>query len=161
MYLYTVNRHIDTQKPLVIVSSPNMLLRPPLSFGADKLHIFSTFAKSVAMPSSGTTCPKKAMLVSKSSHFLALANRLYSHRQAITNLRFAKVSSNKLPKMITSSKLTRHFLSMRPSKTLSIILENVAGATVSPKGIQRNSYKPRCEPKAVFSLSLSATLICQ
>ncbi len=74
-----------------------MLLTPPLSLGADKLHIFSTFVGSVAMPSSDTTCPKKAMLVSKSSHFHALANRLCSRRRAITSLRLAKVSLKVLP----------------------------------------------------------------
>ncbi len=132
-----------------------MLLMPYLSFGADKLHIFSTFAGSVAMPSSDTTCPKKELLISKRSHFRALHNRLCSPRWPITSFRFAKVSSKKLPKMITSSKYTRQFLQMRPSRTLSISLENVAGAPVNPK-----AYKETRTSQGM-SQRLSSICLCQ
>ncbi len=56
--------------------------------------------------------------------------------------------------MIMSSKYTRHILPIRRSKTLSISLEKVDGAPVSPKGIQKNSCKPRCELKNTIQFTL-------
>jgi hypothetical protein len=75
--------------------------------------------------------------------------------------RLSRCSWKGQPIMITSSKYRRHELHMRPRRTVSISLSNVARALQKLKGMTVNCHNPWPVNNAVFSLLSRCTSTCQ
>ena len=121
----------------------------------------SVFSGSHAIPSLLTMCPRYFMDLRNQAHLLAFNFRLAAFSLCMTHFKLPRVSLNVLPKMIISSRYTKHLSHWRPLNTVSMSLWNVAGAPESPNGITRNWNRPLRVMNAVLGLSSSFIFTCQ
>ena len=88
----------------VIRSQTNKLPDFCSVFGSGYSLTARTFAESVAIPFSDTSCPRKATFLHSKLHFLGLSFRFTSRSLSKITLRFSKCSSNVLENTIMSSR---------------------------------------------------------
>ena len=119
------------------------------------------FSGSHAIPLLLTICPRYFMDFRNKTHIIAFNFRLAAFSLCMTHLKLPRVSLKVLPKMIISSRYTKHLSHCRPLKTVSMSRWNVAGAPESPNGITRNWNRPLWVMNAALCLSSSFIFTCQ
>lgn len=86
------------------------------------------------MPSWDTMCPRKDTCSWNKTHFFGLSFKFADFNLSKTEVRFSSVSSNVDPKVMISSRYTRHRSHCNPESMASISRSNVAGLLERPNG---------------------------
>ena len=140
---------------------PTNALTSDLSCGVGQFLTASTFAGSVEIPASLTTCPRYVTSVWNKVHLagLSLSPAFCSLCNTVSSRCRCVVTS--FENTMMSSRYTSNVSHCSPRKMVSISLSNVEGADVNPKGKTFHCHSPLLVTNADLSLASSSIGICQ